>query len=36
LLDRKFLMDSDAYMRFVCHAMTRRLMEVESSRSNGR
>ena len=29
---RQFLLDSDAYMRFVCHAMVRRLMDVERER----
>jgi hypothetical protein len=32
LQEQKFLMDSDAYLRFVCNAMTRRLMDVERSR----
>lgn len=32
LQDKRFLMDADAYMRFVCHAMVRRLMEVEGAR----
>jgi hypothetical protein len=36
LLDEKFLMDADAYMRFVCHAMVRRLIEVEKARVSGR
>jgi hypothetical protein len=36
LQEKKFLVDADAYMRFVCHAMVRRLMEVESARGAGR
>ena len=32
----QYLADSDAYMRFVCHAMVRRLMEVERTRLAGR
>jgi hypothetical protein len=36
LQDQKYLMDSDLYMRFVCHAMSRRLMEVERARVTGR
>jgi hypothetical protein len=32
LEEQKFLMDSDLYVRFVCHAMVRRLMEVERAR----
>ena len=32
MMDQKFLLDSDAYMRFVCHAMIRRLMDVERDR----
>ncbi len=36
LQDEKFLMDADAYTRFVCHAMVRRLMEVERARLAGR
>lgn len=32
LMDQKFLLDSDAYMRFVCNAMVRRLMDVERER----
>jgi len=32
LLEQKFLVDSEAYMRFVCHAMVRRLMDVERIR----
>ena len=31
-LERQFVLDSDAYMRFVCHAMVRRLMDVERER----
>ncbi|HVX87087.1 MAG TPA: hypothetical protein VH253_20045 [Phycisphaerae bacterium] len=34
--DQKFLVDSDAYMRFVCHAMVRRLMEVQRTRPSDR
>jgi hypothetical protein len=36
LQDKKFLMDADAYMRFVCHSMVRRLMEVEGARAPDR
>jgi hypothetical protein len=36
LADQKFLMDSDSYMRFVCHAMIRRLMDVERERASDR
>jgi hypothetical protein len=36
LLDQKFLMDSDSYMRFACHAMVRRLLEVERQRLSDR
>ena len=36
LRDERFIMDSDAYMRFVCHAMVRRLIEVERDRVAGR
>jgi hypothetical protein len=36
LQDQKFLMDSDLYLRFVSHAMVRRLMEVERTRVSGR
>jgi hypothetical protein len=32
----KYLMDSDLYVRFVSHAMVRRLMEVERVRLAGR
>jgi hypothetical protein len=32
LADDKFLMDADLYMRFVSHAMVRRLMEAEKER----
>ena len=32
LVEQRYLVDSDAYMRFVCHAMVRRLMEVERNR----
>ncbi len=35
LADHKFLMDSDAYMRFVSHAMIRRLMDGERERLAG-
>jgi hypothetical protein len=33
---QRFLMDSDLYMRFVCHAMVRRLMDVERERVSDR
>ena len=33
LQDKKFIVDADAYMRFVAHAMIRRLMDVERTRS---
>ena len=36
LQDQKFLLDSDLYLRFVCHAMARRLLEVEKARAAGR
>jgi hypothetical protein len=36
LQDERFLADADAYTRFVCHAMVRRLIEVERSRIAGR
>jgi hypothetical protein len=36
LQDEKYLMDSDLYVRFVSHAMVRRLMEVERQRLAGR
>jgi hypothetical protein len=36
LADQKFLMDADSYMRFVCHAMVRRLMDVERERVSDR
>lgn len=36
LQERRFLMDADWYMRFVCHAMTRRLMDVERERVTDR
>jgi hypothetical protein len=36
LQEKKFLVNSDLYMRFVCHAMVRRLMEVESARGADR
>lgn len=32
MMDRKYLLDSDAYMRFVCNAMMRRLMDAERER----
>jgi hypothetical protein len=32
LRDKKFLVDSESYMRFVAHAMVRRLMDVERTR----
>ncbi len=35
LQDEKFLLDADAYTRFVCHAMTRRLMDAERDRLMG-
>ncbi len=35
-LDQRFLMDADSYMRFVCHAMIRRLMDVERQRLSDR
>jgi hypothetical protein len=36
LQDERFLMDADAYTRFVCHAMVRRMIEVERVRAGGR
>jgi hypothetical protein len=36
LSDQKYLMDSDSYMRFVAHAMIRRLMDVERQRLSDR
>jgi hypothetical protein len=36
LQDERFLMDADAYTRFVCHAMVRRMIEVERARITGR
>jgi len=36
MLDQKFLMDADLYARFVCHAMVRRLIEVERDRLSDR
>lgn len=36
LEERKFLLDADQYMRFVCHAMVRRLMEVQRTRPSDR
>ena len=36
LMDQKFLVDSDSYMRFVCNAMVRRLMDVERTRASDR
>jgi hypothetical protein len=32
MMDQKFLQDSEAYMRFVCNSMMRRLMDVEGQR----
>jgi hypothetical protein len=34
--EEKFLADADHYMRFVCHAMVRRLMEVQRGRVSDR
>lgn len=36
LREKKYLVNADLYMRFVCHAMVRRLMEVESARGADR
>lgn len=36
MMDQKFLADADQYMRFVCHAMVRRLMDVERDRLSDR
>jgi hypothetical protein len=36
LQEQRFLADSEAYTRFVCHAMIRRLMEVERLRASDR
>jgi len=36
LQEDRYLADSEAYMRFVCHAMIRRMLDVESTRVNGR
>jgi len=36
LRERTFLLDTDEYMRFVCHAMVRRLMDVERTRVSDR
>ncbi len=36
LAEERFVMDVDSYMRFVCHAMVRRLMDVERTRSSDR
>jgi hypothetical protein len=36
LSERTFLLDADEYMRFVCHAMVRRLMDVERIRVSDR
>jgi hypothetical protein len=36
LTEERFLMDADSYMRFVCHAMVRRLMDVERARVSDR
>jgi len=35
LADQKFVMSSDSYMRFVSHAMIRRLMDAERERLSG-
>ncbi len=32
LQDQKFIVDADSYLRFVCHAMVQRLMDVERTR----
>jgi hypothetical protein len=36
LREDRYLQDADAYMRFVCHAMIRRLIDVERDRVAGR
>jgi hypothetical protein len=36
LQDRRYLVDIDYYTRFVCHAMTRRLLETERGRISSR
>jgi hypothetical protein len=36
LREQRFLLDADAYMRFVAHAMIRRLMDVERGRPSDR
>jgi hypothetical protein len=36
LQDEKFIVDMDQYTRFVCHAMIRRLLDVERARLSGR
>jgi hypothetical protein len=36
LQDQKYMFDADSYMRFVCHAMIRRLLEVERQRLSDR
>ena len=36
LREQKFLLDMEQYSRFVCHAMARRLLEVERTRVTGR
>jgi hypothetical protein len=36
LTEQRFLVDADSYMRFVCHAMVRRLMDVERARVSDR
>lgn len=36
LQEERFLADIDAYTRFVCHSMVRRLMEVERVRASDR
>jgi len=36
LQEQRYLADIDSYARFVCHAMVRRLMDVERVRATGR
>jgi len=36
LQEEQYLADSEAYMQFVCHAMVRRLIQVERTRMTGR
>lgn len=36
LQERRYLVDIDYYVRFVCHAMTRRLLETERGRVGSR